>query len=1094
MTTTYLSDDFENWSTGWTNVNPTLFTKSSTHAHGGTYSAKLYSVTISDIAYASRSFSNITTDHHFGVWIWIDSSYQPVSGCIIAETGGTGWSFMIMHYWSGGHCYLQQNALGTPTNICEIPADGWHHLEGFYNRTTGKIRYYLDNIFQIEMNSYSGANVTANIIYMGDISSTAYNSMGIVYWDDMVIDDNMTEPTVVTTKTKTYSIDVMFEKLGITKTDNIDVLLKKLGLTITNDIDVLIGLRLTKTDLIDVLFKKFGITATDSIDVLFKKLGIPATNSIDTILASRFTVTELIDMMLLKRRYTPYSMDVVLEKFGITKPFSIDTLFKKLAITGPTPLIDVNLATRILVTNIIDIRLGEMGITIENSIDLLLSKLAIIKTDSIDVLFKKLEIPITTSIDVILQTLIPPTPVPDVPETLKITNGIDTLWARPISWKENQSCNPAIRPVPLAESEYLDSDTWVLKPRTIECKIRLSDREKDVFESIYDAYNPTITTANNYLDFYLIYDNSKYIWHYLVWIREKSYSFDYVYQNHRYVRWWTTTLICDVQAFAGSSSTLPTWDSSQISPTYGYTTYLEDSNWTNLYNVPYYDPIAKAVKIGDQRLDHILDFNRDDSHPPMIPNWVNQLAEVDSYIWNECVLDTSYTCRMTNAEKYHMDLLLQAHTKVSYEDFIHNIFSPKVLSQQVPNQGAWVSSVEAQWDTTNWEKPWKVTIALQANNSETESRTADVIITSSYEQGTMYLDEVEPALHLLYDDDEDVGVHMLYFWQPAGSIWDYWSITGDAIKLISQGDSANGIAGEHILTVLIYGDCIISAIFHYPPVLAIILDSYLESDPSSHSEGLITIDGTGYSLPDNLFGSIIGTPYTLEFWLNPCLTSNVFDHWESSANITITDPSSASTTFTLDSGIAGTITAVYIGDLQIDIDYDGYSNPCNPAKITVDGIQYACPNTIYEFFGDWVTFATVSSGDIQHVFDHWEVSGGITVDDIYDASTIMHVTANGTLTAVFHNVVWEVISNHPSDPNQGQWSTDGSWWDNLPYGPYDVYIVDSLYPMPLHWRAHGNGGTFSHWSFTGGIHIADVNSANTTFWVSDSFTLTANYT
>jgi len=653
---------------------------------------------------------------------------------------------------------------------------------------------------------------------------------------------------------------------------------------------------------IDILLKKFGVLKTDSIDILLKKLGVTTTNSID-VLFSQLGLTSVNEI------------DILLEKAGLTKTDSIDGLLKKLNIT---------------------------------------------KIDSVDVVLKKLEISVTSSIDVMLEALIPPTPVSDVPETLKITNGIYTLWARPINWKENQSCKPAIRPVPLSESEYLDSDTWILKPRTIECKFRLSDREKDVLESIYNhpsTLPSRLTNAiNNYLDFYLLYNDfvnntyiASYTWHYLVWIREKSYKFEYEYQNNRYVRWWTVSLICDVQSFAGSSFTLPTWDDDNQSDTFGYTTYTEDPNW-NIY--PYYDPIAKGVKIHDQRLDHVLDFTRDDQHPPMIPKWINQLAEVDSYLWNECVLDTSYTCRMTNAEKYHMDLLLQAHSKILYEDYIHNLFSKATIaggeyivnggfedgfnnwtrtnpdytlldtthqrtglkcvsmdgnvggadmyqnitpvpvsaikaigvwarnwdsvhnyiefkvqftddsyefiqfeltsteyvycdfmpileyyptksikkvniacygdsgiyfddvSLSVESEGAWIAEVEAQWDPVNWIKPWKVSIALKANNSEIESRTADLALDSTTHLGTFYLDEIATSITgmwIPFSTDANVGVHKIYYFQPAGSTWDCWTITGDAIKLISQGDSAHGIAGEHILTVLIYGDCTIYA-------------------------------------------------------------------------------------------------------------------------------------------------------------------------------------------------------------------------------------------------------------------------------------------
>lgn len=865
-----------------------------------------------------------------------------------------------------------------------------------------------------------------------------------------------------------------------------------------------------------------------------------------------------------------------------------------------------------------------------------------------------------------------PTPQ-SIDQTLCLQNNNGTLWARPISWKENQSCNPAIRPLPLAESEYLDKDTWVLKPRTIDCKIRLSDREKDIFESIYNY--ASVTGVNQYTDIYLYYDNSKYTWHYVVWIREKSYSFEYVYQKDRYVRWWTVSLICDVQSFTGTSSTLPTWDSDQHSPTYGYTTYLEDSNWTNLYNVPFYDPIAKGVLIGDERLDHILDFTRDDQHPAMIPNWINQLAEVDSYIWNECVLDISYECRMTNAEKYHMDLLLQAHTKVVYEDFIHNIFAPKVIGQQVPNEGAWISSIEAQWDSTNWEKPWKVIIALQANNSETESRTANVYVDSTDHDGIMYIDEYATALNMeeYVSDTEglptDVGVHKFYFWQPASSIWGHegppadnngWEVTGDAITLLIQGDTANGIGGEHILTVLIYGDCEIFAHFYYPPALTtcvvIALDSVLVggdtnagiisiagipqgecddwvtngdfetgddtgwtfyageiSTNNPHSgtycvenlnvcipfidiyqtllykipideitsfkmwarctesdnlwigfytdeldgygnpltywyqfgngtyvlstvwkefdlNALLSIVGAGGNLiaieidsndvttdtaiddivletgclPADFVGAIVVGPhagypiylYDLSWITDPAHPDFTFDHWEViCGDITITDVNSASTTFTMNSGTLAWIRAVYVDLIDYSIHvFSNIDNPCyTAAYVTIGGVKYDSPFDWAEYFGDYTTYASVQAGDYYHVFDHWESTGGVTVDGgtaSYNNPCVVTITGNGTLEAIFRHVELQILSNNPSEPNQGQFDYGGvgDWYDI----PQDWTSV-AVGTTNIAWRANGNGGTFVGWSTTGGVSVANPLSNNTAMTITNSGTITAIY-
>lgn len=758
-----------------------------------------------------------------------------------------------------------------------------------------------------------------------------------------------------TAYTSTFSIDTLFTKLGIVKTDKIDVVLTKLGLTKQQQIDFRSLLRFSRPYSVNVMFEKFGIIDTDKIDVMFKKLGATKPYYTDILVAARVTSTDNVDTVLKKLGVKKTdSIDIMFKKFGVTKPNSIDVILSPHA-TRPEQ-IDILLAKLgITKTDKIDVLLLSKTISLEDSIDVMFKKFGVKTTDHIDVLLKKMAIPKTSLIDAVITSLTPPTPPAEVPETLKITNGTITLWVRPISWKESQSCDPAIRPLPLAQSEYLDDGTWVLKPRQLEVKIRLSDREKNVFESLYNSVSMDGVT-NEYLNFYLIHNKfvngafvADYTWYYQLWIREKHYTYEYALQANRYVRWWTVELTCDVQSFSGSSSTITAPDST-------------------IY------PIAMAVSLADEDLEHILDFSRDDRHPPMIPNWINEATDlVDSYIWNECVLDTGYICRMSNEEKYHIDLLLQAHKKILYCDYIHNIFSKsgigggeqiinggfenimwmtgwgiqndynvvstnphsgtyccatdgdwyidvgQTLANPVPvsavksfkmwlrssyvsistfevdfitttgtfvttnsiiatdgnwyqydlreimldndvtgnlisfeiivyapegeaaiddvslnanSIGAWIASVDASWDDTNWIKPWKVSIALKTNNSETESRAVGdsgggVLINATNHAGTMYLDETTVSMPAdytgTYEDEQeggtnscDVGVHVLYYFQPTGSIWDGWAVTGDIIIMEERGGSTTGISGEHTLTVFIYGNCTINADWHYP--------------------------------------------------------------------------------------------------------------------------------------------------------------------------------------------------------------------------------------------------------------------------------------
>jgi hypothetical protein len=143
-----------------------------------------------------------------------------------------------------------------------------------------------------------------------------------------------------------------------------------------------------------------------------------------------------------------------------------------------------------------------------------------------------------------------------------------------------------------------------------------------------------------------------------------------------------------------------------------------------------------------------MDFDRSDGHPPMLPEWVNQPAEVDSYIWNECVLDMTYKDRMSNDEKYLMDITLQNHKLVYLEDWIHNVVGD-----------VWVSSVRATYDANNWKKPWVVEIDIKANNSDVSfNLTANLSVDSEGfsgtehtgldHEGTLYMDELANPLPL----------------------------------------------------------------------------------------------------------------------------------------------------------------------------------------------------------------------------------------------------------------------------------------------------------------------------------------------------------
>jgi len=596
---------------------------------------------------------------------------------------------------------------------------------------------------------------------------------------------------------------------------------------------------------------------------------------------------------------------------------------------------------------------------------------------------------VTCGIDAILASGIPPSPITG--ETLVLTNSNGMLWCKPISWKEHQDCTPSIRPVPLAQSEYLDADTWVLKPRQLEIVIRLSDREKGRFEGIVantfeSLYNFGTTaphsTTNQYTDLYLTYDNSAYVWHYLVWISSKDYKWEYSMEAGRYVRWWTITLICDVKDFSGSDSILPQY------------------------------PLS-TVTIDGHTLDFVLDFERTDKHPPMLPDWINQTEAVDNYLWNECVLDVAYTCRMTNAEKWVMDTTLRNHSKVVYEDFIHNIFSIAGAGN-----GVWVSSIDAQWDNTNWAKPWKVTVSIQANNSEIESKTATLEVDSeAYSSGTdhlgvLYLDELPDAQTLPSTVDVDVGVHIFYFWCPddplCSGFYD-WLLSGD-VTILEEYTFRGRFNRESILTVLITGDCTIIPRYNYiPPPVEVTIDISSNIDNPCYTAAYVTFDGIEYA-----------SPYTISKYIGEYSISveagditHEFDHWETTGDITVDDIYANPTTIDVDGN--GALIANF---RTISITFDSVSLETTTLHLGKIGqwIYSGGGNWYWEGYYDplphfedgwgldpWYDVRVIwDPKDSGKVFDHWEVTGGIVLElDATINQNQFKILGSGTITAVY---------------------------------------------------------------------------------------------
>jgi len=204
--TTFDSDNFENFPTGWTVVaiNGGVVEKSSTQKHSGSYSCRIYSLASTAEACPYRDFTRLgAVNYHNQVEVYIDSSSVADNDILVAElydvTTGKASVIALIKYHDGAY-YLQNQKTGSIEDVCTLTADVFHKIDAYYNYTTGKIHYYIDDVKQGgDWNSYSGASVRPSRNYLGDASTTAGLMNGYIYLDDWVLDD-ATEPVAKVAK------------------------------------------------------------------------------------------------------------------------------------------------------------------------------------------------------------------------------------------------------------------------------------------------------------------------------------------------------------------------------------------------------------------------------------------------------------------------------------------------------------------------------------------------------------------------------------------------------------------------------------------------------------------------------------------------------------------------------------------------------------------------------------------------------------------------------------------------------------------------------------------------------------------------------
>jgi len=125
---------------------------------------------------------------------------------------------------------------------------------------------------------------------------------------------------------------------------------------------------------------------------------------------------------------------------------------------------------------------------------------------------------------------------------ITIENSGGTLECEALSWREEQSCIPAIRDVPLrSDGAYVDTSTFVLKARMLDISLRLSDSEKTTLEAIFNADESVTITATSDFD-------GDYEWMYTGWFSKKPLIYEYKKQPDA-TREWRAELEFKIQSF-----------------------------------------------------------------------------------------------------------------------------------------------------------------------------------------------------------------------------------------------------------------------------------------------------------------------------------------------------------------------------------------------------------------------------------------------------------------------------------------------------------------------------------------------------------------
>ena len=522
----------------------------------------------------------------------------------------------------------------------------------------------------------------------------------------------------------------------------------------------------------------------------------------------------------------------------------------------------------------------------------------------------------------------------------------------------------------------------------------------------------------------------------------------------------------------------------------------------------------------------VINFRKTNKKSAMIPNWVNRPESVDSYFWNKSLIELEYTYRATDDEKWDMDQSLRAHVKVEFSDYIHNLFS-------TDDGGVWISKVNANWDHTNWERPWKVTVTLLVMASELEEKSSDTTFESLCQDASIsdnlgaWLIDGEDAhngsginpftYHTVFGGYLAYGMHDINFVCPAGQHFVEWASSGDCVIIDQNNDYQTASC-----TIFIYGPTMpwITAVYEKIPIFGLVnidLDS-ISVNPSynfidsSFGYAVPALDKTLYPVIGYLNGGTHISSFTVQAtaqdvcgWYH---TYNVRLLYADGSETDVNGLNADGTVYDLKTYMGSDhykfldriiITWDSIGAISYSGHITGVGTSASSSHlgvIQIDAMGYGLPITAQVAPTDHpITFFA----DDGWAFAYWETDGGVIVDDPYASSTTMHVAGDGLLYAHYVTAPYNIGLYSNIDgitrPDDSIWITLNNVEYFTPTTGYQYYVCfcqltcgNSLPPCG------GQYYMFDHWETTGGVSVDNPCNQTTNLVCTGSGTLTAYFT